>query len=139
MGALITVDLDLIKEANDIVEQMTGEIVSLKEKYASIEKELNEFKEAAEREKIADILDEKSLVPYEKVVAYREGKLSKEENESLKSLAQINVDYISHEHQPTTKTASFDFREASEEASSLRRQQRAERLQEELESLKNNY
>jgi hypothetical protein len=137
MGQLITIDINLVKEAYDVVNSLKEELKTLNSKYEEEHKELIALRDLNDREKIASILEEKGLVPYDKIVGLREGKLSKNEVESLKAMAQVDVEYTTSLHTPT-KTASDEFLEASEGARFSRRDLRARKLIEDLESLKFN-
>lgn len=138
MGKLVTIDISLIKEAHDIVSEMKEEIVSLKNQLDVEHKELIQLKNISEREKLASILDEKGLIPYNKVVDLREGKISKEEFENLKNLAQVNLEYATSSHNPT-KIASEEFFDTSQGQRVFAREQRAQQLFDDLQALKNNY
>jgi len=137
MGQLINIDVSLIKEAYDVVNQLKVDLAELTSKYETEHKELLQLKEAADREKLADILEEKGLVPFDKIVGLREGKLANEEVDNLRTMAQVDFEHATSVHKP--KTASEEFHKASEEARVSQREKRGEKLLEDLKDLQNYY
>ena len=131
----ISVNKDLLKEASDIITNLLEENKNLKLENTSLSKEANNYKGTLEREKIASVLEEKNLVPYEKIVSLKEGNLSIEEVDKLRALANLDTSMISANYEAVEKTAS-DVSDAYDIGASIRRDHRAQNLLEDLQSLK---
>jgi len=135
MSRKVNFEYDLIKEAYDVIQSLKDEVVTLTSELEKTSSELQKHKDSEERNKIASILEERDLVPYEKIVDLREGRLSQSDFESLKNVANAHVDYISSTLSHS-KEASLDSYEGLEEATVSRQEMRARMFKESLENLK---
>lgn len=125
---------ELFKEASDVIDELVEKLACVQNENEKIKTELLELKEASERKKIADILEEKSLTSMRKIASLREGTLEKQEFERLKIIAESNILDSNFEHE--TKIATYDnVLETPMDALERRRQERAEILYNELQSI----
>jgi len=131
----ISVNKELLKEASDIIMNLLEENKNLKLEMSSIQKEASNYKGALEREKIASVLEEKNLAPYEKIVSLKEGNLSPDEENSLRALANLDTAILSTNYEAVEKNAS-DVSDSYDVGASIRRDHRAQNLLDELQSLK---
>jgi hypothetical protein len=131
----VNVNKDLLKEASDIITNLLEENRHLKSENVSLQRDASTYKNALEREKIASVLEEKNLVPYEKIVSFKEGRLSSDDENTLRSLANLDTTLVTSSYEPVEKTAS-DLTDAYDVAASIRRDHRAQNLLEDLQSLK---
>lgn len=127
---------ELFKEASDVIEELVEKVANIQEENEKMRIELLELKEASEREKVAAILEEKSLTSMSKIASLRNGSLNKEEFERLKIIAESNILDSNFEHNKETKIATdYNVPETPMEGLERRRQERAEMLYNDLQTI----
>jgi len=131
---------ELFKEASDVIEELIEKMANIQEENEQMRIELLELKEASEREKVAAILEERSLTSMSKIASLRNGSLSKEEFERLKIIAESNILDSNFEYDKETKIATdYNIPETPMESLERRRQERAEMLYNDLQNFIYNY
>ena len=130
MGRLVQVEENLLRDAYDVVSSLKEE----NEKLASDNQRIPELEDEVSRYKIAEVLEEKSSVPYEKIVEFKEGRLSKEENDKFRKMAENSTEYASSLEKVETTKIAEDFHS---EGFNSRKLQRAQMLLDDLSELRN--
>jgi hypothetical protein len=121
-----------ISEDDNIIEK----IAAVQDENDRIRIELLQYKEASEREKVANILEEKSLTSMAKIASLRNGSMDTQEFERLKIIADSNIIDSNFEHQREVKTAQ-DLPDSPLEQMERRRQDRTEKIYNDLQSMLN--
>ncbi len=133
----IAIDVELLKEASEVITSLKDEVSDLRKKADEQEREINSLQMQIEREKVAISLEEKSLVPVEIIDRIKEGSMPDSEYQKYKTLASMDTSLTNYET-TSEKTASIvDFKATSDMAVTVRRNDRGEMFLRELQSLKN--
>lgn len=133
----IAVDIELLKEASNVINSLKDEIEELRKQAEAQEKEIKSLSMQIEREKIAISLEEKNLVPAEIIERIKEGSLPDSEYEKYKMLASVDTTLINYETNSEKTASVVDFKTASDMAVAIRKNDRGEMFLRELQSLKN--
>ena len=128
---------ELLKEASDIINKLVLQNMELQKANSSMKDELDQYKFDVEREKVADALEEKSLVSYNVLESLRSGNISNDELSKLKLLAENSENLSSFEEDknasepaPQNELAKYSFN-----AIDQRRNDRASDLLEQFNSI----
>jgi len=98
----------LLKQASDLISDLVEDISTSKNTIQKLEEELSVLKKATETEKLANELELKGLVSFDKISALRDGNLDEEEINELKTLSKLDLSYNSN-YESSTKVATGDF------------------------------
>lgn len=127
----------LLKEASDLIKDLTDTIKDLKKENNNLSTENETLKEASEREKVARILEERSLVSYEKIASLRDGRIKKEEFERLKHLTEFETIDSNYEKNSSFDMSTSSFSNHSLDSVEKRREERAEQFYNGLQNIIN--
>lgn len=119
----------LLKQASDLISDLVTDLTNSKAVVAKLEAEISVLKKSTETEKLANELELKGLVSFDKISALREGELDEDEINELKTLSKLDLTYNSN-YEPT-KIASGDV-EPMESTSDYNRRLRTQYLYENL-------
>jgi hypothetical protein len=98
----------LLKQASDLISDLVEDISTSKSTIQKLEEELSVLKKATETEKLANELELKGLVSFDKISALRDGNLDEDEINELKTLSKLDLSYNSN-YESSTKVATGDF------------------------------
>ena len=126
----------LFKEASEVIDELIEKVASANNENDQLRTELQQYKEASEREKIAKTLEEKSLTSMAKIASLRNGTLDKDEFEKLRYIANSNILDSNFEIDKDQKIAE-DKMETPLEAMERRKNERAEMIYESLQNIIN--
>lgn len=98
----------LLKQASDLISDLVEDISTSKSTIQKLEEELSVLKKSTETEKLANELELKGLVSFDKISALRDGNLDEDEINELKTLSKLDLSYNSN-YESSTKVATGDF------------------------------
>lgn len=105
----------LLKQASDLITDLVSNLENNKNKILILEKELSDLKKHTETEKLANELELKGLVSFDKISALRDGELNEEEISELKTLSKLDLNYGSNyetskvANEPDTIESTVDY------------------------------
>lgn len=86
----------LLKQASDLISDLVENLSASKSNIEKLQNELAILKKSTETEKLANELELKGLVSFDKISALRDGELDEDEINELKTLSKLDLNYNSN-------------------------------------------
>lgn len=120
----------LLKQASDLISDLVTDLENNKTKVSQLEKELYSLRKSNETQKLAQELELKGVVSFDKISSLRNGELDDDEITELKTLSKLDAGYNSNYE--ITKSASVFEDIQGESATAYNKRMRTEYLLEEM-------